>query len=139
MNGGIFRSESVRSTMRLLPANVRRLDSADWLSRVEREAIQQFKRGLATLPDALVQRVVLFGSRARGEGNEGSDLDLAVILSEGEGPYWRQIVDVATELNLEYEYRIRVSPLIVSQAMLMELWDRERAIAQAILAEGIEV
>lgn len=139
MNGGIFRSESVRSTMRLLPANVRRLDSADWLSRVEREAIQQFKRGLATLPDALVQRVVLFGSRARGEGNEGSDLDLAVILSEGEGPYWRQIVDVATELNLEYEYRIRVSPLIVSQAKLMELWDRERAIAQAILAEGIEV
>jgi len=125
--------------MRLLPANVRRLDSADWLSRVEREAIQQFKRGLATLPDALVQRVVLFGSRARGEGNEGSDLDLAVILSEGEGPYWRQIVDVATELNLEYEYRIRVSPLIVSQAKLMELWDRERAIAQAILAEGIEV
>ncbi len=139
MNDGIFRSESVRSTMRLLPANVRRLDSADWLSRVEREAIQQFKRGLATLPDALVQRVVLFGSRARGEGNEGSDLDLAVILSEGEGPYWRQIVDVATELNLEYEYRIRVSPLIVSQAKLMELWDRERAIAQAVLAEGIEV
>ncbi len=125
--------------MRLLPANIRRLDSADWLSRVEREAIQQFKRGLAALPDALVQRVVLFGSRARGEGNEGSDLDLAVILSEGEGPYWRQIVDVATELNLEYEYRIRVSPLIVSQAKLMELWDRERAIAQAILAEGIEV
>jgi predicted nucleotidyltransferase len=125
--------------MRLLPANVRRLDSADWLSRVEREAIQQFKRGLATLPDALVQRVVLFGSRARGEGSEDSDLDLAVILSEGEGPYWRQIVDVATELNLEYEYRIRVSPLIVSQAKLMELWDRERAIAQAILAEGIEV
>ncbi|MBI2000810.1 MAG: nucleotidyltransferase domain-containing protein [candidate division NC10 bacterium] len=125
--------------MRLLPANVRRLDSADWLSRVEREAIQQFKRGLATLPDALVQRVVLFGSRARGEGSEDSDLDIAVILSEGEGPYWRQIVDVATELNLEYEYRIRVSPLIVSQAKLMELWDRERAIAQAILAEGIEV
>ena len=125
--------------MRLLPANVRRLDSADWLSRVEREAIQQFKRGLATLSDALVQRVVLFGSRARGEGNEGSDLDLAVILSEGEGPYWRQIVDVATELNLEYEYHIRVSPLIVSQAKLMELWDRERAIAQAVLAEGIEV
>ncbi|MBI4734615.1 MAG: nucleotidyltransferase domain-containing protein [candidate division NC10 bacterium] len=99
----------------------------------------RFKRGLAALPGVVVQRVILFGSRARGEGNEGSDLDLAVILSEGEGPYWRQIVDVATELNLEYEYRIRVSPLIVSQAKLMELWDRERAIAQAILAEGIEV
>lgn len=121
------------------PINARILDSADWLTNVEREAILRFKRGLATLPATVVQRLILFGSRARGEGHEGSDLDLAVILSGNEGPYWRQIVDLATELNLEYEYRIRISPLIVSQAKLLELWDRERAIAHAILAEGIEV
>ena len=125
--------------MRQPPASLRSLDSVDWISGAEREAIARFKRGLAMLPDVGVERVILFGSRARGEGNEGSDIDLAVILSGDEGPYWRQIVDVATELNLEYEYRIRVSPLIVSHAKLLELWDRERAIARAILSEGLEV
>ena len=125
--------------MSQLPASVRNLDAADWITGTEREAIARFKRGLARLPDAGVERVILFGSRARGEGNEDSDLDLAVILSGDEGPYWRQIVDVATDLNLEYEYRIRVSPLIVSHAKLLELWHRERAIARAILSEGIEV
>ena len=40
--------------------------------------------------------------------------------------------------KLEYEYRVRVSLLIVSQPKLVELWDRERSIADAILVEGIE-
>jgi predicted nucleotidyltransferase len=125
--------------MRRLPAVTRNLEAVDWLTGIEREAILRFKDGLTALPGVAVERVILFGSRARGEGDEGSDLDLAVILAGDEGPYWRRIVDVATELNLEYEYRIRVSPLIVSRAKLVELWDRERAIAHAILAGGIEV
>jgi predicted nucleotidyltransferase len=125
--------------MRQLPASARSLESVNWITGAEREAIARFKHGLAMLPAAGVERVILFGSRARGEGNESSDLDLAVILSGDEGPYWRQIVDVATDLNLEYEFRIRVSPLIVSHAKLLELWDRERAIARVILSEGIEV
>jgi predicted nucleotidyltransferase len=124
--------------MRQLPVIAKNLEAADWLTGIEREAILRFKDGIGALPGVAIQRVILFGSRARGEGDEGSDLDLAVILAGDEGPYWRQIVDVATELNLEYEYRVRVSPLIVSQAKLAELWDRERSIADAILVEGIE-
>jgi uncharacterized protein len=124
--------------MREVPVLLRNLDAASWLTGIEREAIARFKEGVGALPGAAVLRVILFGSRARGEGNEESDLDLAVILAGEEGPYWRQIVDVATELNLEYEYRVRLSPLIVSRAKLVELWDRERSIADAILVEGIE-
>jgi predicted nucleotidyltransferase len=117
--------------MREVPVPARNYDAASWLTAIEREAILRFKERVGALPGAAVQRVILFGSRARGEGDEGSDLDLAVILAGDDGPYWRQIVDVATELNLEHEYRVQVSPLIVSQARLVELWDRERAIAHA--------
>jgi predicted nucleotidyltransferase len=125
--------------VREVPAIARTLDAADWLTEIEREAILRFKRGLTTIPGIAVQELILFGSRARGEGNEVSDLDLAVILAGDEGSHWRQIVDVATDLNLAHEYRIRVSPLIVSRAKLQELWERERAVAHAILVEGIRV
>jgi predicted nucleotidyltransferase len=133
------RAEARGPAMRQLPTVSSGLESAEWLTEPEREAILRFKDGLTALPGAAVERMILFGSRARGEGDEGSDLDLAVILAGEEGPYWRAIVDVATELNLEYEYRIRLSPLILSRAKLVELWDRERGIAHAILVEGIEV
>jgi predicted nucleotidyltransferase len=32
-----------------------------------------------------VQKLIVFGSRARGEGNEDSDLDIAVVSSDYEG------------------------------------------------------
>jgi predicted nucleotidyltransferase len=125
--------------MRTLPAIRRKLENAAWLSSIERDAVLRFKQRVSALPGIRVQQFVLFGSRARGEGHEASDLDLAVVLLEDEGPHWRQIVDVATELNLDYEYRIRVSPLILSRAKLLNLWERERTIAEAIIIEGIEV
>ena len=125
--------------MRTAPTTRRNLESVSWLTPIERNAVFRFKQGVSALAEIHVEQVLLFGSRARGEGHEESDLDLAVILSEDEGPNWRRVVDVATELNLEYEFRIRVSPLILSRAKLLNLWERERAIADAIMIEGIEV
>ena len=125
--------------MRTAPTTRRNLESVSWLTPIERDAVFRFKQRVLALAEIHVEQVLLFGSRARGEGHEESDLDLAVILSEDEGPNWRRVVDVATELNLEYEFRIRVSPLILSRAKLLNLWERERAIADAIMIEGIEV
>jgi len=125
--------------MRTAPTTRRNLESVSWLTPIERDAVFRFKQRVSALAEIHVEQVLLFGSRARGEGHEESDLDLAVILSEDEGPNWRRVVDVATELNLEYEFRIRVSPLILSRAKLLNLWERERAIADAIMIEGIEV
>ncbi len=109
--------------MRTAPATRRGLEAFNWLTAIERDAILRFKQGVSALAGI----------------HEESDLDLAVILSEDEGPHWRRIVDVATELNLDYEHRIRVSPLILSRAKLLNLWERERAIAEAIMMEGIDV
>ena len=120
-------------------APLRTLENALWLSPVERDAILRFEAGLAALLGAHLEGVILFGSRARGEGSQESDLDLAVVLSGDEGPHWRRIVDLATELNLEFEYWVRISPLVLSRAKLQGLWERERAIASAILGEGIVV
>jgi len=125
--------------LRTAPTTRRNLESVSWLTLIERDAVFRFKQRVSALAEIHVEQVLLFGSRARGEGHEESDLDLAVILSEDEGPNWRRVVDVATELNLEYEFRIRVSPLILSRAKLLNLWERERAIADAIMIEGIEV
>jgi len=125
--------------MRQSPATLKNVDAVEWLTAIEQEAILRFKREVSALFGGVVEQVILFGSRARGQGHEESDIDLAVVLSEDEQPFWRRIVDVATDLNLDYEYRVRVSPLILSREKLLALWSRERAIAEAILVEGIKV
>jgi predicted nucleotidyltransferase len=42
--------------------------------------LQSFRTALAELYGSVLDRVVLFGSRARGDAHEGSDYDVAVFL-----------------------------------------------------------
>jgi len=55
---------------------------------VEREVVATVRRYLAALPELGIHptRAVLFGSFARGESNEWSDIDLVVIAPEFDNP-----------------------------------------------------
>lgn len=107
------------------------------LTALEREAVARYAQRLAEVLGGRLARAILFGSRARGEGHEESDLDVAVVVSGAEAHVFRQVSDLAAELNLEYDYQVRLSPLVLSEETLEQLRRRERAIARAILEEGI--
>ncbi len=106
-----------------------------WLSSVERDALRDFSAALRSRYGSRILRLVLFGSRARGEGHEESDVDVAVILAEEDLVLRRDIYDLATEIRLETE--IPVSPLILSEGELARLRTMGRGIAAALDAEGV--
>jgi predicted nucleotidyltransferase len=54
------------------------------LTRPERASLNRFLRDLRRDMGGQVIAVTLFGSRARGEGNRASDLDLLVVLENGD-------------------------------------------------------
>ena len=55
-------------------------------------------------------RAVLFGSHARGEGNEWSDIDIVVIAREFDGPPDRRLVDKLWVLRARTDSRIEPIP-----------------------------
>jgi predicted nucleotidyltransferase len=60
----------------------------------------RFRAALADLYRGRLERVVLFGSRARGDARQDSDYDVAVFV-EGLGDRWREvdrIVPVVTDI-----------------------------------------
>ena len=79
----------------------------------------------------------LFGSRARGEGHEYSDVDIALVVA----PPWRarryEIYDLAYDIGLEH--RVTLAPMVIDEARFQELKDRERLIVQEIERDGIPV
>lgn len=91
--------------------STRTLDDAR-LSVSERAALQDAARLLrARFP---VEEVILFGSKARGTGDEDSDLDLLVITARALD--WREqraIVDALFDIELAHDALL--SPLIVSR------------------------
>ncbi len=100
---------------------------------------------LARFPDQ-VQRLILFGSQARGDATTESDLDVLVVVNWEEkrlpggfyaalfsDPRWQAIVDAASDISLEYS--VYISPLVISERRFHE-WS---PLTKRVKEEGIEI
>lgn len=104
------------------------------LTAQEEAALAEFKRRVL---ETVADRVVgfrLFGSRARGEGDEESDLDVLVLLKEMRSDLRNRIIEIAADILVEYE--IDVSPLVMSQDHFIDMKNRERLLPQEIERDG---
>jgi len=83
-----------------------------FMKKIDR-IIKEFKEKNKKLYGNRLKGLVLYGSWARGEGTEHSDIDLAVIL-EGEvipGKEIDKMIDIITEIGLKYKILISVYPV----------------------------
>ena len=81
----------------------------------ERAALDEYLDRLRARFGDRVLRVILYGSRARGEGDAESDLDVLVVVDDGDYPFHREVALEAFEPSLKH------SALISPQ-----VWDRAR-------------
>jgi len=103
--------------------------------RPKTETLGELKESLeAFLGDRLL-RMVLFGSMARGDYGEESDVDVAIIIRGLTRELKHQILDKVAEVELNH--LTPVSALILSEDEFNRLKKRERRIALDIEREGI--
>jgi predicted nucleotidyltransferase len=78
-----------------------------------KKAIDELKKKLKKLYGRRLKDIILYGSWARGEATEASDIDLLVML-KGKvvpGEEIDRMIDVITEMNLNYGVLISVYPV----------------------------
>jgi predicted nucleotidyltransferase len=83
---------------------------------------------------AVLLEARLFGSRARGEGDEESDLDVAFIVQAGGRARRREVQDLAFDISLRTG--IQLSPLVIEEPDLALLRARERLLAAELDRDG---
>ncbi len=84
-----------------------------------------------------VREVILFGSQARGEGREGSDVDIAVIVTDPGFALRVRIIDLASDIGLETG--LDLSPTVIDVATWQAWRRQERPLARDIERDGIRV
>jgi len=106
------------------------------MTSLERTILDRFKRlVLARLP---LHQMVLFGSRARGDADPDSDMDVLVVLEDSAPPQAGEIVsDCAWEAG--FEHGIVVVPVTVSRKEWEEGPERYSLLALAVEADGVPV
>lgn len=77
------------------------------------KVLGEFRAGIEKLYGKRLRNIILYGSWARGDAREGSDIDLAIIL-EGEvipGKEIDRMIGIITEINLRHGVLISVYPV----------------------------
>jgi len=96
--------------------------------------LAELKQGLSKIYGERLKAVVLFGSYARGDYHEGSDLDVMIVLDTYKS-YWDELVrssELASDLSLKYD--ITISRMIMSE----EQWKKgELPVLKNIRIEGV--
>ena len=109
-------------------------EATQLLAQLEQAALRHLRNELAAI--AIVKSVIVFGSVARGEATEGSDLDvLAVVDRELSYAEETAAYDAVYRTNLQYDTNIS---LVVVDATRWEspVWSR-LPLYQAVRQEGL--
>jgi predicted nucleotidyltransferase len=80
------------------------------LSPLERSALDRLRAALGERFGVRLASLVLFGSRARGEGDETSDLDVLVTIRELTRDERHAVLDLADDV--ERAFGLRIEPLV---------------------------
>jgi predicted nucleotidyltransferase len=105
------------------------------LSSEEKHVLQELKKILENRLGSQLIKIALFGSKARGDFDPDSDLDLAVIVRGLTRELKNEIYNDVGELELEY--LIPLSTFVISEEQFDFLKKRERRIALDIESEGV--
>jgi predicted nucleotidyltransferase len=96
--------------------------------------LAELKKGLTDLYGKRLKAVYLFGSYARGDYNNNSDLDVMIVL-DNYTSYWDELVysaELASDLSLEYD--VTISRMIMTE----DQWKKgDLPILRNIRAEGV--
>lgn len=98
------------------------------LARYRALLVERFGERLAELR--------LFGSFARGDAREGSDVDVLVVVRGLTDRERDEAIDLAYDARHDLEW-VDLCPVVYSDAQVAERRERERALLRAIDAEGI--
>ena len=79
------------------------------------DALQKFILGINSILEKRVKKIILYGSYARGDYNNSSDIDIMILtdLNDDEiDEYRRKISYLAYDIEEENDFNIMISPLI---------------------------
>jgi len=103
----------------------------------DRELILDFKKRLPPETSSHLRRIVIFGSRARGQVSEDSDLDLLVLVDEKTPEIEKELEDIAYDVMWDNDFKPIISLKVFSDLQYKNALNKDLSYYRNIEREGI--
>ena len=103
--------------------------------------LRDFAAGVQSIFGDKLKEVILFGSYARGDYDNESDIDIALLVDitrEDERHYTDDVVSLVSEVDKKYGYIVVLAPIVLSYVFFTE-WQEAIPFYRAIRDEGVSL
>lgn len=101
--------------------------------------IVEFKRRLLLKIKEHIRKIIIFGSRARGDSGQDSDLDVIALVDQKDESLEKQIENTAYQLMLENDFQPMISLKVFSEDQFEDALNRGFSFYRYVVKEGIVV
>ncbi len=105
------------------------------------QILKEFSIALSKIFEDDLTDILLFGSYARGDYDNESDVDIALLVNiqkEEENKYNDQIIKVLGDLYEKYGYSVVLSPIVISKSFFDE-WKNDLPFYKNVDFEGVSI
>lgn len=120
--------------MRRLPKTAEAMNNLD---PREVNALKELVAGLRRRFPGVIRHVLLFGSKARGESDPESDIDLLIVVEDYNWTLEKEITRLTTETD--YAFGVVVSDHVISKARFHQMGSRREPLYHSIERDGIDL
>jgi predicted nucleotidyltransferase len=107
------------------------------LQSMENQALAELKQRLLEQFSGVIQSILLYGSKARGDSTPDSDVDVLIVVDSDDWRLHKQICYVVADVGLQYD--LNLSPRIWSISHLCEMQAMNASLYQNICRDGINL
>ncbi len=103
----------------------------------DRNLVLEFKKRLPADVMVHIRKVIAFGSRVRGQGEEDSDLDLLILIDRKTPELESKIEDIAYQVMWDHDFRPIISIKVFTEANYLNSLKEGFSFYKTIEREGI--
>lgn len=105
----------------------------------DREIISGLRRRISEEGLSGLKRLIVFGSRARGEAPEDSDLDIVALVAEKTPEIEKKLGDIVYQVMWDYDFTPIISLKIFSESRFKEAFKKGFSFYRSVEEQGVSV
>lgn len=103
----------------------------------DRALIEEFKKRLPAKVARHLRKIIIFGSRARGEATEDSDLDVIALVDEKTPEIEKHLEDAAYQVMWDHDFKPIISLKVFAESQFYNAVNRGFSFYRHIEKEGV--